>query len=228
MGRMVALSDATMPFTALRESTALEPLDHGPLPPSLQRVVADSLRGGERVLWLGRPGRAAAGGLSHQLGGLVLLGLAAVALLFARDTLDSLNLDWPLPWLRDGLLVASCLALATPPLLLAALSLDRFAKPHRLNRALRRVAYVITTGRALLVIGPDAAAAAAEVRRYRRRAMRRAGVRPRPAGRGDVLLDSPAATVSDPLLRDLLAGRDGFLDVERPAEVRSLLNRVAA
>ena len=204
----------------------LRPLDHGPLPPALQAAVAASLRGGERVLWLGRPGRAAAAGAAGQrLGGLVLLGLAGVAAVFARDTLDSLNVDWNLPWLRDGLLLGSGLLLAAPALLLAALSLHALARPRRLRAALRRIAYVVTTARALLVIESDAAAP--YVRPYRRSAMRRAAVLPRRAGRGDVLLPT-AAPAGDALLSALLGGRDGFADIESPREIGRLLARVAA
>ena len=211
----------------------IEPLAHGPLPPALQAAVAASLDARERVLWLGRPGRAAAGGLGHGLAGLALLALAGVAVLFARDTLDSLNVDWRLPWLREGALLGSGLALAAPAALLAAVSADVLARPGRRRRLLRRVAYVVTTARALLVVaGPaapqDAAPqdAAPRVRKYRRAAMRRAALRPREAGRGDVLLRS-AANEADPLLCQLLAGRDGFRDVERAAEVADLFRRVA-
>ena len=205
---------------------AIRPLDHGPLPPALQSAVAASLSTGERVLWLGRPGRAAARAPGHRLGGLVLLGLAGVAALFARDTLDSLNVDWRPAWLRDGVLLASGAALAAPPLLLSALSLDVLARPRRLRRALRRIAYVVTTARALLIVEPEKAEAAPQVRRYRRGAMRRARVIPRGRDRGDVVLPS-TRDVGDPLLREVLDGRDGFVDVERAHEVRRLLGRVA-
>ena len=213
------------------ETADIEPLAHGPLPPTLQAAVAGSLRGGERVLWLGRPGRRAAAGLGQRLGGLVLLALAAAAVAFARDTLDSLNVDWRLPWLRDGLLLGSGLALAAPALLLAAVSLDVLARPRRLRVLLRRVAYVVTSARAMLVVEPASRGEPPRVRKYRRRAMRRAAVLPRGPGRGDVVLDAPARAgragqETDPILRQLLAGGEGFLDVQGAAEVHTLLRRV--